>query len=62
VPKNSTFAFVEVESEHEADMALTEMSTTYQLKRARWSRREALQEERAAKEAGKKTNKAEGWD
>lgn len=62
VPKNSTFAFVEVESERDADLALSEMSSHYQLKRARWSRHEALKEERAAKEASKQSNKAEGWD
>lgn len=52
VPTNTTFAFVEMESERMADLALSEMSSKYRLNRARRSRHEALQEERAAKEAG----------
>jgi RNA recognition motif-containing protein len=51
VPTKSTFAFVEFESERQADLALNEMSKQYRLNRARRSKHEALQEERAAKEA-----------
>jgi RNA recognition motif-containing protein len=51
VPANATYAFVEMESERQADLALNEMSDNYRLNRARRSRHEALQEERAAKEA-----------
>lgn len=53
VPTNSTYAFVEMESERQADLALNEMQSQYRLNRARRSRHEALQEERAAKEAAK---------
>lgn len=53
VPTNSTYAFVEMESERQADLALSEMQSQYRLNRARRSRHEALQEERAAKEAAK---------
>lgn len=52
VPVRKTFAFVEMETERKADLALTEMSHIYQLGRARRSKHEALQEERASKEAG----------
>ncbi|CAJ1969654.1 unnamed protein product [Cylindrotheca closterium] len=55
VPTNTTFAFVEMESDRMADLALSEMSSKYRLNRARRSRHEALQEERAAKEAGGKS-------
>lgn len=51
VPTNSTYAFVECESERQADLALSEMASQYRLNRARRSKHEALQEERAAKEA-----------
>lgn len=51
VPTKSTFAFVEFESDRQADLALQEMSSKYRLNRARRSKHEALQEERAAKEA-----------
>lgn len=53
VPTNTTFAFVEMETDRMADVALSEMASKYRLNRARRSRHEALQEERAAKEAGK---------
>ena len=61
VPTKSTFAFVEFETERQADLALSEMSQTYRLNRARRSKHEALQEERAAKEAasGKKPVESE---
>jgi len=50
-PANSTFAFVEVETERSADLALREMGTKYKLNRARRSRHEALMEQRTAAEA-----------
>jgi len=53
VPTNSTYAFVEMDSERLADLALQEMAGQYRLNRARRSRHEALQEERAKKEAAK---------
>mmetsp|Transcript_22023 Transcript_22023/g.33909 ORF Transcript_22023/g.33909 Transcript_22023/m.33909 type:complete len:429 (-) Transcript_22023:162-1448(-) len=56
IPTNTTFAFVEVETERSADLALTEMQDLYRMNRARRSRYEALQEERAAKEAANKGN------
>mmetsp|Transcript_18240 Transcript_18240/g.45199 ORF Transcript_18240/g.45199 Transcript_18240/m.45199 type:complete len:518 (-) Transcript_18240:175-1728(-) len=59
VPTNQTFAFVEMETDRMADLALSEMASKYRLNRARRSRHEALQEERAAKEAGK-AGKSEG--
>lgn len=66
VPKNSTFAFVELESERQCDLALNEMALNvqYRITRARRTRHEALQEERAAAEAGKQGTKKEtgDWD
>lgn len=64
VPPNSTFAFVEMETERQADLALHEMADTYRLNRARRSRHEALQEERAAAAAAKRGEKKEvgEWD
>jgi RNA recognition motif-containing protein len=64
VPKNSTFAFVEMESERQADLALQQMVSQYRVNRARRTRHEALQEERAAAEAGKMGKKKENveWD
>ncbi len=47
-PPNSTFAFVEVETERLADLALREMGNKYRLNRARRSRHEALLAKRAA--------------
>jgi hypothetical protein len=63
VPTNTTFAFVEMESERMADQALRDMSERYRLNRARRSRHEALQEERAADEAAKAKNSEDtgGW-
>ena len=64
VPTNTTFAFVEMETARQADLALAEMSNKYRLNRARRSRHEALQEERAAAEAAKKGGRKEapgGW-
>jgi RNA recognition motif-containing protein len=51
VPVNVTYAFVEMESERQADLALAEMASTYRINRAKRSRREALREERASREA-----------
>jgi len=64
VPTNSTYAFVEMESERQADLALSEMAPQYRMNRARRSRHEALQEERAAAEAAKqgKTKTTTDWD
>lgn len=64
VPKHSTFAFVEMETERQADLALQEMATQYRVNRARRTRHEALQEERAAAEAAKmgKTKENADWD
>jgi RNA recognition motif-containing protein len=64
VPKNATFAFVEMESERQADLALQEMTTQYRVNRARRTRHEALQEERAAAEAAKqgKPKQNADWD
>lgn len=63
-PPNSTFAFVEVETEKSADLALREMAAKYRLSRARRSRHEALLEQRAAAEAEAKgvKNEASEWD
>ena len=67
IQTNSTFAFVELESEAATDLALVEMADKYpnRINRARRSRYEALQEERAAQEkAAGGTNKKETseWD
>lgn len=64
VPKNSTFAFVEMESERQADLALQEMANQYRINRARRTRHEALQEERAAAELGKvgKAKESTDWE
>jgi hypothetical protein len=47
-PIRVTYAFVEMESEHMTDLALSEMKGIYSMNRARRSRHEALREERAA--------------
>ncbi len=49
-PPNSTFAFVELETERQTDLALREMGSRYRLNRARRSKHEALLEQRAAAE------------
>jgi len=54
VQKDSTFAFVEVASEQQADLALVEMAGRYRVNKARRTKHEALMEERAAKEAAEK--------
>mmetsp|Transcript_18007 Transcript_18007/g.25446 ORF Transcript_18007/g.25446 Transcript_18007/m.25446 type:complete len:579 (+) Transcript_18007:151-1887(+) len=50
VPTNSTFAFVELETDRQASQALTEMAGRYTLSRARRSKHEALLEKRAMAE------------
>ena len=64
VPKNSTFAFVECDSEQLADLAVAEMADRYKVKKARRTKHEALMEERAAKEAAEKGVEKDGadWD
>jgi hypothetical protein len=64
VQKDSTFAFVEVASEQQADLALVEMSGRYRVNKARRTKHEALMEERAAKEAAEKgvVNESVDWD
>lgn len=69
IPTNSTFAFVELESERMADLALRELGSQYTMNRARRSKHEALQEERAlaelqASSVGGATNEKENreWD
>lgn len=62
VPTNTTFAFVELESVRQADLALNEMQDHYRLNRARRSRHEALQEERAAAESAKQGDKKESTE
>ena len=54
VPKDSTFAFVECDSEQLADLAVMEMAERYKVNKARRTKHEALMEERAAKEAKEK--------
>jgi hypothetical protein len=56
VPKHSSYAFVEFESEHQCSVCVQEMPGTsfpYKINRARRTKHEALMEERAAKESGK---------
>lgn len=64
VPMNTTFAFVELETERQADLAMQEMQDQYRMNRARRSRHEALQEERALAEAAKegKPKESSEWD
>lgn len=67
VQKGSTFAFVEVYSEQQADLALVEQRNKYKLNKARRTKHEALMEERAANEAkgsgdGSKKESNVDWD
>ena len=65
VPLNSTFAFVEVDSERNADLALTEMVHKYRMNRARRTKHEVLKEEKEAAEArikSLKTDDEDEWD
>eukprot|EP00586_Coscinodiscus_wailesii_P017191 CAMPEP_0172517528 /NCGR_PEP_ID=MMETSP1066-20121228/285830_1 /TAXON_ID=671091 /ORGANISM="Coscinodiscus wailesii, Strain CCMP2513" /LENGTH=126 /DNA_ID=CAMNT_0013299575 /DNA_START=128 /DNA_END=508 /DNA_ORIENTATION=+ len=61
-PVNSTFAFVELESSSQADLAMTEMQTSYRMNRARRSRHEVLQEERRNKLGGGGGGRKESHD
>jgi Galactoside-binding lectin/RNA recognition motif. (a.k.a. RRM, RBD, or RNP domain) len=61
-PMNSTFCFVEMETEAQADLALKEMSGLYKLHKARRTKYEALQEARAKAEADKPKVKVNDWD
>ena len=61
-PTNATYAFVECNSERLADQALQEMADKYRMNRARRTRHEALQEERAAKERGGVKKEASAWE
>ena len=47
---DQSYAFVEMDTDRQADLALTEMGHVYQLGRARWTRGEAMKEQRANKE------------
>jgi hypothetical protein len=60
VPKFASYAFVEFETEAQCDLALREMADKYpyKLSRARRSKHEALQDERAA---GGKSKETGGW-
>ena len=53
--KNSTFTFMDVATEGQADLALLEMASSgrYKVNKARRSRHEALMEERVAREMAK---------
>ena len=64
VQKDSTFAFVEVASEQQADLALVEMNGRYRVNKARRTKHEAIMEERAAKEAAEKgvVKESVDWD
>lgn len=63
VPKDSTFAFVECDSEQLADLAVMEMAERYKVNKARRTKHEALMEERAAKEAKEKeSGGGADWD
>ena len=56
VPKYSSYAFVEFETEHQCNVAIQQMPGTsfpYKINKARRTKHEALMEERAAKESGK---------
>eukprot|EP00536_Pseudo-nitzschia_multiseries_P005314 jgi/Psemu1/318621/estExt_fgenesh1_pm.C_990005 len=58
VPKNSSYAFVEFETEHMCDVAMQQMPGSgfpYKINRARRTKHEALMEARAAKERGETT-------
>jgi len=52
-PLNCTFAFVELESQSQAEQALLEQSSNYRISKARRSRFEALQEQREAMKQAK---------
>lgn len=65
VYNRKTYATVELETERLADLALQELSSIYQINRARRTKHEALQEERLLKEqakAGGSRKDISGWD
>ena len=64
VPINSSYAFVELESERMTGLALTELQSKYRMNRARRSRQERLQEEQEAEEAkaNAENKDGSGWD
>jgi hypothetical protein len=59
-PLNCTFAFVELESEHQVELALLEQKSLYRMSKARRTRFEALQEQRAS--AKTKEQIEEPWE
>jgi hypothetical protein len=64
VPKNSSYAFVEFETERMCGRALEELASSfpYKLSRARRSKHEALMDQRAATEAAKAGKSKESGD
>ena len=60
VPINSTYAFVELESERMTDLALTELQSTYRMNRARRSRQDIMKEQQAKEES--KGEASKDWD
>eukprot|EP00591_Stephanopyxis_turris_P001975 CAMPEP_0195523952 /NCGR_PEP_ID=MMETSP0794_2-20130614/23481_1 /TAXON_ID=515487 /ORGANISM="Stephanopyxis turris, Strain CCMP 815" /LENGTH=536 /DNA_ID=CAMNT_0040654063 /DNA_START=25 /DNA_END=1635 /DNA_ORIENTATION=+ len=63
VPTNATFAFVEVESERQADLAMTEMVSSYRMSRARLTRHEVQQQNKGQHVvASKKRADSSEWD
>ena len=62
IQKNSTFAFVEVAPEQQADLALVQMASKYEVNMAQRTKHEALMEERATKEALAKGTTKESMD
>lgn len=65
VPTNSTFAFVELESERSTDLALKEMQGRYNISKARKSKAEIIAEQRAAADNGVAETRNESstqWD
>jgi len=61
-PLNSTFAFVELDSERQADLALAEMQHSYRLNRARMTRHEALKEKKEAASNHTAVEESNEWD
>jgi hypothetical protein len=59
-PLNCTFAFVELESERQVELALLEQKSLYRMSKARRTRFEALQEQRANSKAKERTE--EQWE
>jgi hypothetical protein len=59
-PLNCTFAFVELESERQVELALSDKKLVYRMSKARRNRFEALQEQRAAAKIKERTE--EEWE